>query len=81
MVMDGLDAGSAAIYVGYESVTQFNREYSRMFGRPPLRDTRALRFYLRLAPSVVHAMDASHCSFPWLGNRPSVSSLSCCRYW
>jgi len=25
-----------------ESATQFNREYSRFFGKPPMRDVRAL---------------------------------------
>jgi AraC-like DNA-binding protein len=43
MLMDGLDAGSAAFEVGYESASQFNREYSRFFGQPPMRDIRTLR--------------------------------------
>ena len=43
MLMDGLDAASAAFEVGYESATQFNREYSRLFGLPPMRDIRTLR--------------------------------------
>jgi AraC-like DNA-binding protein len=43
MLVDGLDAASAAFEVGYESATQFNREYSRLFGQPPMRDIRALR--------------------------------------
>lgn len=43
MLTDDLDASSAAIKVGYESVSQFNREYSRLFGLPPMRDIRALR--------------------------------------
>jgi AraC-like DNA-binding protein len=43
MLMDGLDATSAAYEVGYESVSQFSREYSRFFGQPPLRDIKALR--------------------------------------
>ena len=43
MLMDGLDAASAAFEVGYESASQFNREYSRMFGQPPMRDIRTLR--------------------------------------
>jgi AraC-like DNA-binding protein len=43
MLNDGLDATSAAYEVGYESVSQFNREYSRFFGQPPLRDIKALR--------------------------------------
>ena len=43
MLADGLDAASAAFEVGYESPTQFNREYSRLFGQPPMRDIRILR--------------------------------------
>ena len=42
MLNNGLDAASAAFEVGYESATQFNREYSRFFGQPPMRDIRAL---------------------------------------
>ena len=38
MLTNHLDAASAAFEVGYESPSQFNREYSRMFGAPPLRD-------------------------------------------
>ncbi|MGD0154620.1 MAG: AraC family transcriptional regulator [Terracidiphilus sp.] len=43
MLMDGLDATSAAYDVGYESVSQFSREYSRFFGQPPMRDVKGLR--------------------------------------
>ena len=43
MLIDGLDAASAAFEVGYESASQFNREYSRFFGQPPMRDIRTLR--------------------------------------
>jgi AraC-like DNA-binding protein len=43
MLMDGIDATSAAYEVGYESVSQFNREYSRFFGQPPMRDIKALQ--------------------------------------
>ena len=43
MLNNGLDAASAAFEVGYESATQFNREYSRFFGQPPMRDIKALR--------------------------------------
>ncbi|MGD0547105.1 MAG: AraC family transcriptional regulator, partial [Terracidiphilus sp.] len=41
MVTGGLDAASAAFEVGYESASQFNREYSRLFGQPPMRDIKA----------------------------------------
>lgn len=40
---DGENVASTAFEVGYESSTQFIREYSRLFGRPPLRDVKALR--------------------------------------
>jgi AraC-like DNA-binding protein len=43
MLMDGVDAASAAFEVGYESASQFNREYSRFFGQPPKRDIQTLR--------------------------------------
>lgn len=43
MIADGLDAASAAFEVGYESASQFNREYSRFFGQPPMRDVKARR--------------------------------------
>jgi AraC-like DNA-binding protein len=42
-MLGGLDATSAAYSVGYKSVSQFNREYARLFGQPPLRDVKALR--------------------------------------
>jgi AraC-like DNA-binding protein len=43
MLNGGLDAASAAFEVGYESASQFNREYSRFFGQPPMRDVNARR--------------------------------------
>ncbi|NHZ94695.1 AraC family transcriptional regulator [Massilia sp. CCM 8734] len=38
MMSDGVSASSAAFAVGYESVSQFTREYGRMFGLPPMKD-------------------------------------------
>ncbi|WP_144107499.1 AraC family transcriptional regulator [Paraburkholderia sp. BCC1886] len=43
MLSLGIDAGSAAVQVGYESASQFSREYSRLFGAPPQQDVRRLR--------------------------------------
>jgi transcriptional regulator GlxA family with amidase domain len=44
LMLEGrLDVGSAALSVGYESPTQFVREYRRLFGESPLRDVKALR--------------------------------------
>ena len=43
MLADELNVGTAAALVGYESQTQFNREYARMFGLPPRRDIVTLR--------------------------------------
>lgn len=42
MLTEHLDASAAAFEVGYESPSQFSREYSRHFGAPPARDIRAL---------------------------------------
>jgi AraC-like DNA-binding protein len=53
MLTDGIDATSAAYEVGYESVSQFSREYRRLFGQPPKRDVRSLR------DLKVEAMDAA----------------------
>ena len=43
MLAEGLDAASAAFEVGYESASQFTREYRRFFGQPPMRDVKSRR--------------------------------------
>ena len=43
MLSEGLDASAAGYRVGYESPSQFSREYSRQFGAPPVRDLARLR--------------------------------------
>ena len=42
MISDGADAAKAAFAVGYESPSQFSREYSRLFGASPRRDVETL---------------------------------------
>jgi transcriptional regulator GlxA family with amidase domain len=37
------DATTVALRVGYESPSQFSREYRRLFGLPPVKDARSLR--------------------------------------
>lgn len=43
MLVEHLEAATAAFQVGYESPSQFSREYNRLFGKPPLRDITSLR--------------------------------------
>jgi AraC-like DNA-binding protein len=43
MIGEGLDAAEAAFRVGYESPSQFSREYRRLFGAPPGRDVAGLK--------------------------------------
>lgn len=42
MLTERQDATTAALQVGYESPSQFSREYKRQFGAPPLRDIKNL---------------------------------------
>ena len=42
MLTEHVDASGAAFRVGYESPSQFSREYSRQFGAPPMRDIKSL---------------------------------------
>ncbi len=43
MIVEQLDVGSAGHRVGYQSPSQFSREYSRLYGLPPLKDVEAMR--------------------------------------
>ncbi len=42
MLTEKSTAATAADRVGYESPSQFSREYSRMFGAPPIQDIERL---------------------------------------
>jgi AraC-like DNA-binding protein len=58
LLAENQDATTAAFQVGYESPSQFSREYSRLFGAPPLRDITNLRQMtgpLRVDEDVVEA--------------------------
>jgi AraC-like DNA-binding protein len=43
MLVEGVGPTRAALEVGYESTSQFTREYSRLFGQPPKQDVKARR--------------------------------------
>ena len=43
ILVQRLDAATAGHTVGYDSPSQFSREYARLFGAPPLRDVARLR--------------------------------------
>lgn len=50
MLAESRDATEAALAVGYESPAQFNREYKRLFGAPPLRDIKRMSMGMTRAP-------------------------------
>ena len=50
MLTENQDATTAAFQVGYESPSQFSREYGRWFGAPPLRDITSLRQMAAVEP-------------------------------
>ncbi|HRN84001.1 MAG TPA: AraC family transcriptional regulator [Hyphomicrobium sp.] len=49
MLSQSVDAATAGHAVGYDSPSQFSREYRRMFGEPPIRDAERLRGVLNAA--------------------------------
>jgi AraC-like DNA-binding protein len=51
MLGEGLDAAGAAFRVGYESPSQFSREYRRLFGTPPRRDVAAIKAVAQMSGS------------------------------
>jgi AraC-like DNA-binding protein len=46
MTIDGYNAGTAAHAVGYESASQFGREFKRLFGATPVDDAEQMRVRL-----------------------------------
>lgn len=51
MVQDGLNASTAAEQVGYESASQFSREFKRLFGASPADESAKMREMAQLAPT------------------------------
>ncbi|WP_338926934.1 AraC family transcriptional regulator [Mycetohabitans endofungorum] len=51
MIRDGLTAASASARVGYESPSQFSREFKRFFGRSPVDEARDMRALFALSPA------------------------------
>ena len=47
MISDAIRVEAASFQVGYESPSQFSREYARMFGAPPKRDAKQMQTALR----------------------------------
>lgn len=61
MIRDGLTAAAASARVGYESPSQFSREFKRFFGRSPVEEVRDLKVSFALSPAVlVSGFAASH---------------------
>ncbi|CEP36446.1 MULTISPECIES: AraC family transcriptional regulator [unclassified Halomonas] len=56
MIRDGVTAAVAASRVGYESPSQFSREFKRFFGRPPAEEVRTMKASLDLLPPT-HLVD------------------------
>jgi len=54
LIRNGMNANTASAQVGYESPSQFSREFKRLFGRSPLEEARHLKEVLSLASPVVN---------------------------
>ena len=55
MLVEKIDAGTAGYRVGYASESQFSREYSRQFGRAPMRDVGQVRAQLTGALPTIYS--------------------------
>ncbi|MED5524788.1 MAG: AraC family transcriptional regulator [Pseudomonadota bacterium] len=60
MVREGVNAAAAAIAVGYESPSQFSREFKRLFALTPQQEARRLRQAFALPPKAAGDFIASH---------------------
>ncbi|UWL61895.1 AraC family transcriptional regulator [Brucella pseudintermedia] len=61
MIRDNLTAAAAAARVGYESASQFNREFRRLFERSPGEEAREMRSaFALMAPTQLEALAVTH---------------------
>lgn len=61
MIRDDITAAGAAARVGYESASQFNREFKRFFGRSPREEAREMRStFALIAPVQIEAAAVTH---------------------
>ncbi|MCS4273793.1 AraC-like DNA-binding protein [Raoultella sp. BIGb0132] len=61
MIRDNLTAAAASTRVGYESPSQFNREFKRFFGRSPGEEAREMRSaFALMAPTQLDAIALAH---------------------
>ncbi|MCM2565032.1 AraC family transcriptional regulator [Janthinobacterium kumbetense] len=64
MLVEQIDAGTAGYRVGYASESQFSREYSRQFGRAPMRDVGQVRAQLSGAGAASASADLAYSVLP-----------------
>ena len=61
MIRDNLTAAAASARVGYESASQFNREFKRFFGRSPGEEAREMKAVFSLLPAArLEGLAATH---------------------
>lgn len=60
MIREQLPAGAAALRVGYQSTSQFNREFKRLFGRSPGEEARQMKQAFSLLPATQFEAVATH---------------------
>ncbi|MDO7928211.1 AraC family transcriptional regulator [Pseudomonas sp. KFB-139] len=63
MVAEALDAAGAGYRVGYESPSQFSRDYARMFGLSPARDASRLRSAVQRESAALHLIPVGDVSW------------------
>ncbi|ODP34681.1 AraC family transcriptional regulator [Pandoraea sp. ISTKB] len=61
IIRDQTTAAAAAARVGYESASQFNREFKRLFGRSPGQEAREMKAAFSLSPAIrLEGIAANH---------------------